>query len=147
MPLRKNFLAGLLFAGLGLLGFWLARHLEVGSAEAMQAGYFPRMVCGALAACGGALSLVALIRPDEPAQGWHWRPLIFVTLSAVAFALLLRPLGLVITLAVTILLASLSAPMLPPIRLALFTLVLIVINVGLFVLALNMPIPLWPALR
>jgi hypothetical protein len=142
----KNLLAGLMLVGFGLCGLWLSRGLDAGTADAMGSGYFPRLVATLLVACGGLLAVLALIRPDGRPDTWHWRPLVCVTLAALAFALLLRPLGLVATLVVTILIGAAAGPLLPPLRLALLTIVLVVVNVGIFVLALGMPIPLWPAL-
>ncbi|MFD2180610.1 tripartite tricarboxylate transporter TctB family protein [Rhodoplanes azumiensis] len=142
----KNLLAGLMFVGLGLGALWLSRGLETGTADAMGSGYFPRLVALLLIGCGGVLAALALIRPDGRPQAWHWRPLVCITLAALAFALSLRPLGLVATLVVTILIGAGAGPMLPPLRLALLTLVLVVVNVGVFVMALGMPIRLWPAL-
>ncbi|NVO16439.1 MAG: tripartite tricarboxylate transporter TctB family protein [Rhodoplanes sp.] len=146
ISLTKNVLAGLLFVGFGLFGLWLSHSLDMGTADAMGSGYFPRMVCSLLIVCGGVLAVLALVWPDERPEGWHWRPLVCVTLASLAFALLLRPLGLVAALAVTILLGALSGPLLPPLKLAFLVVVLIAVNVGIFVLALGMPIPLWPAL-
>ena len=80
----------------------------------------------------------------EAPEGWAWRPLLLVTASALAFAVLLRPLGLVATLAVTIVLASAAGTLLRPLALALLVATLIAVNVGIFVIALKMPIPLWP---
>ncbi|WP_170149853.1 tripartite tricarboxylate transporter TctB family protein [Rhodoplanes roseus] len=141
----KNLLAGLLFVGFGLGGLWLGRGLEIGTADAMGSGYFPRLVCMLAIGCGGLLAVLSLVWPDGRPEAWHWRPLLCVTAAALAFALLLRPLGLVATLAITILLGALAGPMLPPLRLAGLVVVLIAVNVGIFVLALGMPIPLWPA--
>ena len=80
-----------------------------------------------------------------PERG-KWRPFIFVTLSCLAFALLLHPLGLVLALLVSVLLASLAGGHIRPIPLLLLCLVLVVANVGIFVLALRIAIPLWPTL-
>jgi Tripartite tricarboxylate transporter TctB family len=129
----------------GLLGLWLGRTLDVGTASAMEAGYFPRMVCALLIAIGAILAMISLIRPGEaPARGM-WRPFVFVTLSCLAFALLLRPLGLVVTLLVSIVLARFAGGKLHPAALALLCLILVVANVGIFVLAMKIQIPLWPA--
>ena len=81
----------------------------------------------------------------EAPEGWAWRPLLLVTASALAFALLLRPLGLVATLAVTITLASAAGTMLRPVALMLLVATLVAANVGIFVIALKMPIPVWPS--
>jgi len=141
----KDFLAGNLYMAFGLLGLWLGRTLEIGTASAMEAGYFPRLVCMLLVAIGAVLAVTALLRPGEaPARG-TWRPFVFVTLSCLAFALLLRPLGLVLTLLISTVLARFAGGNLRPIALLLLCLIIILANVGIFVIALKIPIPLWPA--
>jgi len=142
----KDFLAGGLYMAFGLFGLWLGRTLEAGSASAMEAGYFPRLVCGLLIAVGAALAAMSLLRAGEIPERGRWRPLIFVTLSCLAFALLLHPLGLVPTMLVSILLACFAGGHIRPIPFVLLCLVLVVAIVGIFVLALRIQIPLWPAL-
>lgn len=142
----KDFLAGLMYMAFGLIGLWLGRSLEAGTAAAMGAGYFPNLVCGALIAVGAALALISLMRTGEMPERGMWRPLIFVTLSCLAFALLLRPLGLVLALAISTVLARFAGRDARPLPLLLLCLVLIVTNVGIFVIALKIQIPLWPAL-
>src|SRR3954471_5323961 len=139
----KDFLAGGLYMAFGLLGLWLGRNLDAGTASAMEAGYFPRLVCALLIAIGAALAAMSLFRAGEVPERGRWRPLVFVTLSCLAFALLLHPLGLVPTLLVTILLACLAGGNLRPLPLLLLSLVLIVAIVGIFVVALRIAIPLW----
>jgi hypothetical protein len=141
----KDFLAGNLYLAFGLLGLWLGRTLEIGTAGAMEAGYFPRLVCMLLVAIGAALAVTALRQPGEAPERGTWRPFIFVTLSCLAFALLLRPLGLVLTLLISTVLARFAGGNLRPVALLLLCLILIVANVGIFVIALKIPIPLWPA--
>ena len=85
------------------------------------------------------------MREGEAPEGWAWRPLLLVTASALAFALLLRPLGLVTTLAVTIVLASAAGTLLRPLALMGLVAMLVLANVGIFVIALKMPIALWPS--
>jgi hypothetical protein len=145
LHLSKNLLAGLMFIAFGLAGLWLARDLDFGSAGDMGPGYFPRAVCALLIALGGALAVTALMRAGEAAEGWAWKPLLLITVSALAFAFLLKPIGLVGTLAVTTVLASAAGTLLRPLPLVALAAVLIAVNVGIFVLALKMPIPLWPS--
>jgi hypothetical protein len=141
----KDFLAGSLYMAFGLFGLWLGRSLEVGTASAMEAGYFPRLVCVLLIALGAVLAGTSLFHPGEAPERGRWRPLVFVTLSSLAFALLLRPLGLVLTLLISTVLARFAGGHLRPLALLLLCLVLIVANVGIFVVALKVQIPLWPA--
>src|SRR6266478_6411294 len=145
MLASKDFLAGLMYVAFGLTGLWLGRSLEVGTAAAMGAGYFPRLVCGALIAVGAALALISLMRTGEVPERGMWRPFIFVTLSCLAFALLLRPLGLIMTLVISIVLARFAGGNIRPAALSLLCLILVVANVGIFVIAMRIQIPLWPA--
>jgi putative tricarboxylic transport membrane protein len=142
--LSKNLLAGLMFVGFGLLGLWLARDLDTGSASDMGPGYFPRAICALLIVLGGTLAATGLSRTGDPPEPWALRPLLLITVSALAFALLLKPLGLVATLAVTTLLAGAAGRMLRPAALLALAAALIAVNVGIFVVLLKMPIPLWP---
>ena len=142
----KDFLAGGLYMAFGLLGLWLGRTLDAGTASAMEAGYFPRLVCALLVAIGAALAVMSLFRAGEIPERGRLRPLFFVTLSCLAFALLLHPLGLVPTMLVSILLACFAGGHIRPIPFVLLCLVLVVAIVGIFVLALRIQIPLWPAL-
>jgi len=141
----KDFLAGVMFMAFGLLGLWLGRTLEAGTASAMEAGYFPRLVCSLLVVIGAALAVISAFRTGEIPERGMWRPFAFITVSSLAFALLLRPLGLVLTLAVSTVLARFAASDIRPLPLLLHCLVLIVAIVGTFVLALRIVIPLWPA--
>jgi putative tricarboxylic transport membrane protein len=141
----KDFLAGLMFVALGAFGLWLGRDLAVGTSDAMETGYFPRMICLLLMGTGALVSAVALVQPGEPAEAWHWRPLILITLATVAFAALLKPLGFVLAVLVAVLLSGFArrAPRFVP--LVALAVALVVVTAGLFVFALRMPIPLWPS--
>ena len=112
--MSKDFLAGLMFAAFGAAGLWLGRGLDKGTASAMGAGYFPAVISLILLVLGLVLAAVALLRAGERPTGWDWRAFIFVILSGAAFAVLLKPIGLVLTLVVTVLLASLGGRLLGP---------------------------------
>jgi hypothetical protein len=141
----KDFLAGILYMTFGLLGLWLGRNLDPGAAEAMGAGFFPRLVCALLMAIGALLAAISFMRAGESIDRGKWRPFVFVTLSCLAFALLLYPLGLVLTLALTTVIARLADRNVRAIPLLVLCALLIIINVGIFVVGLRIAIPLWPA--
>ncbi len=142
--LTKNFLAGLMFMGFGLLGLWLSMPLDNGTLSDMGPGYFPRAISALLVLLGAGLSATDLMQDGEAVEGWAWKPLILITTSSIAFALLLKPVGLVGTLAATTVLATAAGTLLRPLPLAILVAIMVVANVGIFVFALNMPIPLWP---
>jgi len=141
----KNFVAGLMFIMFGLLGVLLSWPLDSGTPSDMGPGYFPRGVCILLILLGGALSASDLMQEGERIEGWAWKPLILVTLSSLVFAFLLQPVGLVGTLVARTVLASAASTLLRPVALTVLTAVMILTNVGIFVFALKMPIPLWPS--
>lgn len=148
VPFRatKDFLAGLMFIAFGVLGIWLGWPLDAGTASDMGPGYFPRAISIVLILLGIGLALADLKRESERVEGWAWKPLALVTISSLAFAFLLKPLGLVGTLGATTILASAASSLLRPIPLALLVAVMVVSNVGIFVFALKMPMPLWPSI-
>jgi hypothetical protein len=141
----KNLAAGLMFVAFGAFGLWLARDLDAGTAADMGAGYFPRAVSFVLIAIGIALAIMDLTEREELVDGWAWKPFLLITASGVAFALLIKPLGLVATLAITAVLASAADRLMRPLAMVLLVAVLVIASVAIFVLALKMPIPLWPA--
>jgi Tripartite tricarboxylate transporter TctB family len=144
--LTKNFLAGLMFITFGLLGLSLSMPLDNGTLSDMGPGYFPRAISVLMVLLGAALSATDLLGDGEAVEGWAWKPLVLITLSSIAFAVLLKPLGLVGTLGATTILASAAGTLLRPLALAILVAIMVVANVGIFVFALHMPIPLWPAI-
>jgi hypothetical protein len=144
--LSKDFLAGLMFAGLGLFGLWLAWDLEVGTSDAMATGYFPRMICFLMIGTGAAVSVVALLKPGEPVPPIHWRPLALITLACAGFAVLFKPLGLVVTVIAAVLLAGFAGRGQRVLPLLTLGAALVLVTAGVFVYALRMPIPLWPTI-
>ena len=142
--LSKDFLAGVMFMAFGGAGLWLGRGLDMGTPSAMGAGYFPAVISLILLVLGTVLAAIAFMRAGEHPAGWDWRAFAFVILSSMAFAVLLKPLGLVVTLVVTVLLASFAGRLLGPLSMLLLAAALVIVNVGIFVLALGMPIALWP---
>jgi hypothetical protein len=144
--LTKNFLAGLMFITFGLLGLSLSMPLDNGTLSDLGPGYFPRAISALMVLLGAALSATDLLEDGEAVEGWAWKPLVLITLSSIAFAVLLKPVGLVGALAATTMLASAAGTLLRPLALAILVAIMVVANVGIFVFALNMPIPLWPAI-
>jgi hypothetical protein len=72
----KDFVAGLLFAGVGILAIIIASNYPLGTAARMGPGYFPRILGILLILLGGALALRALKLNGPPLPRWHWRPVV-----------------------------------------------------------------------
>lgn len=102
--------------------------MQLGTLNQMGPGYFPVMVGTALAGFGIAIMVPAFFRGGtvEPVE---WRSAITVLASVAAFALLVRPLGLVPAICAQLLVASLAEPVFRP--------------VPLIVMAITLPAAAW----
>ncbi len=147
---HKNVLAGLMFMGVAALGLWLSRNYPIGTALRMGTGYVPRLLCWILLGLGAVIFLQGMY--DAAARGVRvagrggsaWRPLIFVTLSLVTFALTLEWLGLVIAILLLIGIGAFASRDLRPIETFVAALVLIALSWGIFIVGLGLTIPVWP---
>lgn len=86
--------AGAIVALLGLYFAWTATRYGIGTARAMRAGYFPRMV-GVATLAMGLLMVAQALLTRETLGRIAWRPLIGVMAGIAVFAVLLRSTGLV----------------------------------------------------
>jgi hypothetical protein len=139
----KDFGAGILYLVLGVGGFFMALDYGVGSLARMGSGFFP-LVLSALLALFGAMSLArSFMKPGEPIGGFGWKGLILVILATVAFGLLIRPAGLIVSLAVLILASAAASTRfkLEPLPLV-GAAALVAFCAVLFVRLLGVPMPL-----
>jgi hypothetical protein len=156
---RKNVLAGLLFIAVAALGLWLSRNYPVGTTLRMSTGYVPRLLCWVLIGLGAVVLLQGLREPDtaasdqsppagaEPAPPGllaQLRPIAMVTLSLVAFALTLEPLGLVLAIFILCAVASLATRDLKLWETLAAAAGMSVLTWAIFILGLGLPIPVWP---
>lgn len=139
-----------LWGGLGLaaLGLAVAGHaltaFEFGTLRAMGPGFFPAVLGGLLAVLGVMIAVPAWARAGE-ARPFHLPEAVAVLAAVVLFGAGLSRLGLVVTTALAVLLASWPAPR-PGAgwRLALAGIVT-ALTWLVFGVGLQMTIPLWPA--
>jgi hypothetical protein len=145
----QNVLAGLMFIAVGVLGLWLSRNYSVGTALRMGTGYVPRLLCWILLGLGGVIFAQGLVQSGQAAEAENagtsvWRPLVFVTASLVAFGLSLERLGLVISIVLLIGIGAVAARGLRPVETLVAALVLIVLSWAIFIVGLDLTIPVWP---
>jgi hypothetical protein len=92
----KDFWAGLMFLAFGLGFAWAAQGYQMGTAVRMGPAYFPTMLGGLLAVLGLVVFVRSLVVSGEGLSRFYFRPLVLVLGGVVVFALLLRPLGLIV---------------------------------------------------
>jgi hypothetical protein len=124
----------------------LARNYRLGTPARMGPGFFPTILGGILAALGLTLAIPALLRDGDRLAFPRLRPMVAILIAIIVFALLLAPLGFVLAAAALILIAGLAEPELRPLEHVGLTLFLIAFSVAIFVVALGLPMNLWPNL-
>ena len=87
---NKDFLSGLMFAGIGSLGWWMARDYPFGSALRMGPGYFPT-VLSVVMVISGVYFMIKGIRSGERVEGnWSVRALLVLPVATVLFGYLME---------------------------------------------------------
>lgn len=92
----RDFWAGLLYLIIGAAALYMAADYEMGTAVSMGPGYFPK-VLSCLLILIGFISLVrSFVVRGEPLQGFAFSKIIYVTISIIAFALVVEGAGFAI---------------------------------------------------
>ena len=144
---QKDFWSGLMFVATGL-GFAAgATNYNFGTSARPGPGYFPFGLGILLAVLGAAVlfkSLTVETEGGDPVGAIPWRPLGLITLGVVLFGLALPRLGMIISLPILIMIASLAGD---EFRLKEVIINIVVLTVGswaIFIKGLSLVIPLWP---
>ena len=157
---QQDWWAGLMFIAFGLffiilalgtpefidkiVGSKLIAGYQMGSSVRMGPAYFP-VVLGGLLAFLGLLVLFDSIVEEGPAVAkFHWRPLLWIGLSSLAFAYLLKPLGLILASAALVFISAYGGHEFKWKEVAIMALVLVIFAVLVFVKALSLPFPICP---
>ena len=158
---QQDWWAGLMFIGFGLffvvfslgtpevidkiVGTRLINGYQMGSSVRMGPAYFPVVLGGLLATLGLLVLFDSIVEKGPDVAKFHFRPLIFVAVSSLAFAYLLKPLGLVFASAALVFIAAYGGHEFKWKEVAMMTAVLIVFSVLVFVKGLTLPFPICPS--
>ncbi|MCO4888206.1 tripartite tricarboxylate transporter TctB family protein [Cupriavidus sp. WGtm5] len=144
---QKDFASGLMFILVGLGFSWVARGYSMGTAAKMGPGYFPFLLGLVLAALGAVVLLASLSPKGEQDHlaRWDLKTLLWILGSVVLFGLLLKPLGMVLSVFVLVLVSSMASHEFSWKGALLNAVVLVLISLGAFVYGINLQMPVWPA--
>ena len=138
-----GFVAGLLFLSVGVGAIGIASGYRVGSALHMGPGYFP-VVLGVLLVLVGAASVVrALSVTVMGGERVAWRPVLVIGAAVAVFALAIDRIGLVPTVFVSAVLASMAGPRPAVVESCMIAAVLSVMAAGIFHYGLKLPFSLF----
>lgn len=142
----KDFWSGIMFLCFAVVGLYVARRYSLGSSGEMGPGYFPVVLGVVLAILGFLLVARAIAIGDEPVAGDELLPLLLLVAGVIVFGLTIEPLGLVLSLMLTVIIAALAGRQSGPLEIAVLAVALATLSVGIFHFALRLPLPIWPAL-
>jgi hypothetical protein len=143
----RDFWAGLMFIAFGLFFVVVAQiYYQMGTAVRMGPGYFPTVLGGILAVLGAIVLFESVTMEGPPVAQFHFRPLLFILTSSLAFAYLLKPLGLVLATAALIFISAYGGHEFKWKEVAWLTVVLGIFSVVVFVKGLTLPFPICPSI-
>ena len=143
-PLLENrdFLSGLMFAGVGGLGWWMARDYPFGSALRMGPGYFPTVLSVAMVVAG-AWFMIKGIRSGERVEGnWSIRALIVLPISMALFGWLMEEAGFVPAMFTLVVVSSAAGREFKWVEVLLNALGLTAVCAAGFIYGLGLPYPM-----
>ena len=140
----QDYFGGIALMALALFALWASSDLQGMRGFSFGAGTAPRMFGILMLLLGVGVAIMGLMFDGPKLAKYHWRGPLFVTLSIVAFAGAIRPLGLVISAFAAFMIAALGTP---ETRWKETIIVGICLTAGcslLFPYALGLPLQLWP---
>ena len=157
---QQDWWAGLMFIAVGLFfivfalgtpefidsiaGGKLIPGYQMGSSVRMGPAYFPVVLGGLLAFLGLLVMFDSLVEEGPNVAKFHWRPLLWIGLSSLAFAYLLKPLGLVLASAALVFISAYGGHEFKWKEVAIMSVILVIFAVLVFVKALSLPFPICP---
>jgi len=140
---QEDFWSGLMFIAFGIAAIIIARDYPLGSAMRMGPGYFPTMIGGLLIAFGAIISALSFRSQGKGIGTWPWRAIVLMSLAFVLFAWGMENIGFIPSLAILIVVSSLSTPHFRWKEMALEIVVMIAGSWALFIYGLELPYTLW----
>jgi len=145
-PIRnpQDFWGGVAVLLFALFSLYAGSDLPGMRGFAFGPGTAPRLFGGLLAAVAVIIMINGLISHGPPLERWGIRaPVLFIA-SVVFFGATVRPLGLVISAFVTLMIASAASKEVRWVESAVWSALLTAASIALFVYGLNLPMQLWP---
>lgn len=157
---QQDWWAGIMFIAFGLffivvsigtpefinniVGSKLITGYQMGSSVRMGPAYFPVVLGGLLAFLGLLVLFDSIVEEGPKIAKFHFRPLLFIAVSSLAFAYLLKPLGLVLASVALVFISAYGGHEFKLKEVAIMSVVLVIFSVLVFVKGLSLPFPICP---
>jgi uncharacterized membrane protein len=140
----KDFWAGMMFIGIGVMAVFIARAYSFGATLRMGPGYFPSVLGGILILFGIFIMAKGLRGSSEKISGnWSPRALIVLPLSVVLFGVLMKYLGFIPALVVLIFGSAAAGKEFKFFEVVILTALLTLLSVAVFIWGLGLPYSLF----
>jgi putative tricarboxylic transport membrane protein len=143
-----------MFMAVAVAGLVISRNYPIGTALRMGTGYVPRLLCWLLMGLGVIVLVQGLLETAPPEPGREptpedgviaqLRPVAVVTLALISFGLALETLGLVLSILLLVMIASVATRELKLWETLAAAAGLSVLTFAIFILGLGLTIPVWP---
>ena len=127
-----------------IVGSRLIGGYQMGSSVRMGPAYFPVVLGGLLVFLGLLVVFDSIVEQGPDVPKFHFRPLIFIAISSLAFAYLLKPLGLALASVALIFISAYGGHEFKWKEVAIMSVVLVIFSVLVFVKGLVLPFPVCP---
>ena len=144
---QKDFLGGVMFMAFGAFFAAFGAQYNIGTAAKMGPGYFPTAL-GVIVILLGIVILVGGLSAKATAEKvdkFNWPTLLLILGPIVLFGLLLKPVGLIVSLLILIAISSYASHEFSWKATLINAVVLILICLVVFVWGLKLEFPLWPS--
>jgi hypothetical protein len=140
----QDFGAAVVFIAIGAAGLYFAGDLAFGSTARMGPGYFPTLLSAIILLIGVIVGIKALSVDGPPIEHIPVRPLAIIVVCIVGFGYLIERMGVAITAAALVLVASYARRGASPKESIPLALGMSIFVIAVFVYALGQPLPvLW----
>ncbi len=143
-PAPEDLFFGLFLVALALFVFISTRRLSVGTAADMGPGYVPQAIAWGMTVFGVFFIGKSFLASGDRILPPHWRSLILIPLAVAVFALLVMKAGLAIASFLSMVVASAASTETRPVEIVIFSAVISIASVLIFVQALALPVPIFP---
>ena len=140
----RDLWGGLALVALALFAFWAGSDLPGQRGFAFGPGTAPRLFSGMLLIIGAAVALIGVITDGPRLDRYAWRGPLFVTAAILAFAGMIRPMGLVLSAFATFVISGMASHETKWVENLIAAVVLTAFCVLLFVKLLGLPFQIWP---
>lgn len=140
----QDFYGGLALLFLAGLAWWATRELPGQQGFAFGPGTAPRLFMVLLALNAIGIMAHGLVVTGSRLERWHLRGPLFITAAVLIFAAMIRPMGLVLTTFVLVMVSSAATPEVKWLQTVIWAVILSAFCAVLFPYVLNLPMSLWP---